>query len=186
MSQLTVRQYFYLDDDKIWKHVALSHLLTVLDLPFLEDILQSPTNTLQKSDYQSVIPNYAVVAKQDSTLRNENLWIHAAQLITESKCFLLDNPIGLTDSQLKLQAFEKIRRYYHSLPSPIIPTNLVKVFISILGLIKQGSYSTAIHALRLAILLLPWQQRKELKQLLTFMQLTVDDKSVQLNPKVSQ
>ncbi|GAB6018598.1 DEP domain containing [Chamberlinius hualienensis] len=149
------------DTDLARKEVAFRHLLSLIELPFLEDLIPV---------YELIEPNCNVEKLlDDSTISTSDSWVAMVKELTDSSCVYYDNPVGLSNEQLKRQEYLKLRHHYRNHPSAIVSTQYNEIFVAILGFMKRKDFTKALQATQYAILLLPYNRRKTLQILLKFM-----------------
>ena len=168
---------------KVWFEVALSRLLQLTDVPFLEDIL---TQTFT-DDREGVIvisnsvPEPCIQHSQqiDGNKENaDNSELSNAWVTVGMECIQLqrDCPLpqrGNVGYSNLMNAEEAgiqqiLLQYYDSLVDSLIPSNLTDLVDGILSALVND-WTKAVILLQMLILMLQTSQRKHLRQLLNFL-----------------
>ncbi|KAL9985007.1 hypothetical protein ACROYT_G007360 [Oculina patagonica] len=168
---------------EVWFEVALSRLLQLTDVPFLEDILTPPI----KDDRTGVIvisnsvPEPCIQHSQQIDCNKENIdnsemnnvWVTAGmeciQLQRDCPLPQRGNMGYLNVMNAKEAGIQQILlQYYGSLVDTLIPSNLTDLVDGILCALAND-WTKAITFLPMLVLMLPSSQRRHLKKLLNFM-----------------
>lgn len=164
---------------KVWFEVALSQLLRLTDIPFLEDILTLPladrrTGFLanHKCVLEPCIHNDSQNKENISNSKSSNVWVTAGM-----ECIELQKECPLAqrgeDSYSNLKNIDKaqihqlLSEYYGSLEDSLIPSNLTDLVDGVLSVLVKDWKKTA-KFLPLLVMMLGESQRKHLRHLLTF------------------
>lgn len=164
---------------KVWFEVALSRLLRLTDIPFLEDILTLPLTdrrtgflAIHNSVQEPCIHNDSQNKENISNSKSSNVWVTAGM-----ECIELQKECPLAqrgeDSYSNLRNIDKaqihqlLSEYYGSLEDSLIPSNLTDLVDGILSVLVKDWKKTA-KFLPLLVMMLGESQRKHLRHLLTF------------------
>lgn len=164
---------------KVWFEVALSQLLRLTDIPFLEDILTLPLTdrrngflAIHNSVQEPYIHNDSQNKENISNSKSSNVWVTAGM-----ECIELQKECPLAqrgeDSYSNLRNIDKaqihqlLSEYYGSLEDSLIPSNLTDLVDGILSVLVKDWKKTA-KFLPLLVMMLGESQRKHLRHLLTF------------------
>ena len=164
---------------KVWFEVALSQLLRLTDIPFLEDILTLPLTdrrtgflAIHNSVQEPCIHSDSQNKENISNSKSSNVWVTAGM-----ECIELQKECPLAqrgeDSYSNLKNIDKaqihqlLSEYYGSLEDSLIPSNLTDLVDGILSVLVKDWKKTA-KFLPLLVMMLGESQRKHLRHLLTF------------------
>ncbi|XP_070533301.1 DEP domain-containing protein 7-like isoform X3 [Ptychodera flava] len=193
------------DISHIWSDVALERLLHIVDLSFLDHVLQfTSTNTKQKPDdiHNVVISN--AFARADSPFMTRNSqsgsdpWIVAALNCLDQHpeslrivASLLDDNGSLenddseeTEFIKKSALFKAVVDCYQGRKDPLLPKEFFELYIAIQELLANDKCERALEAVKLHMLMLSSTTRNSLKRLLDFMAIAASPYSVELDRKV--
>ncbi|KAM5171415.1 DEP domain-containing protein 4 [Mantella aurantiaca] len=168
------------DTENVWKQQVMVRLLQLIDVPILEDILDSPA----KADYKKHFTDYIVSntfldreIMQTLQLPKLDRWLAAAVDCLEH---FPDEQIVMLSQQLppsngdnldlyKKMLFDVIAKYYSQERDPFIEGRMVTILLGVVELLEQGKKSQALEAIQLYLRLLMPQAREELRRLIMFM-----------------
>lgn len=168
---------------KVWFEVALSRLLQLTDVPFLEDILtQAFTDDREEVIVISnSVPEPCVQYSQHIGCNKEtadnsewnNVWVTLGmECIQLQRDFPLPQRGNVGYSNLmnaKEAGIQQILlQYYGSLVDSLIPSNLTDLVDGVLCALAND-WTKAVTLLRMLILMLQTSQRKHLRKLLNFL-----------------
>ncbi|XP_023227661.1 DEP domain-containing protein 7-like [Centruroides sculpturatus] len=170
---------------------ALCHLLTFVDVPILEDILNTPTNMQRVKLFEDGL-----------TIENENVKLHTTPTkyplakefykipwVRAATACLMYVPDGIgklwSVQSCKLHSYKQVKEYYQNLPFPILPDSFLPLYTSILELHKATKFDRTQKALQLLATILPWQRRDQLYKLLLFLNLVAQDLSINVDKELS-
>ncbi|MBN3321987.1 DEPD7 protein, partial [Atractosteus spatula] len=173
---------------EVWKQQTLLHLLQIVDLPFLDGVLQSPVKAEQPRAAPSrgcadlVISNTCVEREvtQSLDLRRLDMWLMAAIDCLE---YFPDQMIVAAGEHLSQQCadgherehmqkkllFDTISKYYGQEREPLLTSHYVDIHTGIVELLERGKGERALQASQLCLKLLEPNVRDELRRLLAFM-----------------
>lgn len=179
------------NDSEIWFEVALSELLQLTDVPFLEDIL-TPTLThdglgvivISNNFPGSCVENLQMkqnADKENNSSESCNVWVTPGM-----ECIHLqrEHPLPqradtgfLNTVNIKEMEIQQIlAEYYGSLLDSLIPSNFADLVDGIISALANDC-SKVVTFLPLLALMLPTSQQEHLKKLLNFIGRSVDTKS---------
>ena len=164
---------------KVWFEVALSQLLRLTDIPFLENILTLPLTdrrngflAIHNSVQEPCIHNDRQNKENISNSKSSNVWVTAGM-----ECIELQKECPLAqrgeDSYSNLKNIDKtqihqlLSEYYGSLEDSLIPSNLTDLVDGILSVLVKD-WKKTVKFLPLLVMMLGESQRKHLRHLLTF------------------
>ncbi|XP_052088816.1 DEP domain-containing protein 7-like [Mytilus californianus] len=186
-SRLKVKTDFSPDAlEDLWKEVALCQLLTIVDLPFLDGLLNEEKSTKKQVRQNLIISN--VVSK------HWNIPLTGVKdpfMKTALNCIeCLPNGISVLEKDFvreatpgsKIQSCYVLSEHYTNVDEPLLPESFIDLHLAILNLVLQQKEQIAIEALRLDMILLPWHTREELHRLLKFMS-AASEESIQIDAK---
>ena len=179
--------------DILRREISAVRLLELIDIPMLENLLESFENYADHDDdYPINSCNLEVEQANkmgrehlDQTLEmcdndQEKTWLKAT-----IECFDLQvkcplprrTEIGFRNSwnDSILGIFKTLIDYYRSIVETLLPANVVEVVCEISGLLQSGKYTECLRALQLLVVLLPLNKSQHLQKLLQFMCLSVDN-----------
>ncbi|CAD5117154.1 DgyrCDS5959 [Dimorphilus gyrociliatus] len=168
--------------EDIWRDVALSYLLRIVDLPILDSILSYEVPQTSTTG----VTNLAFQGKADYSLssvcmhEDEDQWKESALECIECLELSCSN-IDCSGTAGRLQLFHVLRQHLEKTPTSVWPPIFADLHVCIYGLIMQEKRNDTIQALQLAILILAPSEREKLKRILKFMSIASDDNSVQLS-----
>ena len=164
----------------LWFEVALSKLLHLLNVPFLEDVLATPS---EDNSPGVVVNSNGVPCLHKDTEQKEkatnssssdrDVWVRVGyDCIQLQKDFPLPqqgdmgytNIMNITESEV----YQMLCEYYGSLIDTLIPAHFLDLVEEILSLLPR-SKTKVVTALGLLMLLLPVNNRQHLEKLLNFM-----------------
>ncbi|XP_074656145.1 DEP domain-containing protein 7-like isoform X2 [Tubulanus polymorphus] len=178
-SCLTSRDLFGRVAQEILREVALSRLLTLVDLPVLDGLLG--TSNKLKSQNMAGISNQGLNISRTSMLSHcdEDAWISSAMDCLEyipKSLKIMDSYLSETCMKFKkLELFHGIAEYYWNSSNPLLPDGFTDLLVAVLNLLMQRKYETAIQALQMMMALLTISIREELKCLFSFMRAVMKD-----------
>lgn len=171
------------------REVALAHLLSLVDIPVLESILSVPWDMPQTTSvcHPLVIENDPHgISKADSITFLDVIgipWVQAAILC------LPKYPSGINSlwsvQACKIHCYQSVVDCYSSVTESIIPENFLSICTAVIELLKQGKRKYAFCALQLMIIFLPRERRVQLKNLLPFLLLVIEDIFVKVDKKMT-
>ncbi|XP_078000626.1 DEP domain-containing protein 7-like [Glandiceps talaboti] len=203
--RVIMKQLAPTDINLIWKEIALERLLHIVDLPFLDHVLQLmlvDTKTT-KDDGQNVVISNAF-ARGDSPFMKRSLvsdsdpWIVAAlncldqhpeslqiveSLIGDSGSIEKDD-IEEVEYIKKCALFKAVSDFYHNRKDPMLPKGFFELYLAMQKLLSDGKCEQALEAVQLHMLLLNSTTRNNLKRLLDFMACASLPGSMVLNKEV--
>ncbi|EDO43724.1 predicted protein [Nematostella vectensis] len=167
---------------EVWFEVTLSNLLKLLDISFLEPILQPAS---MKTSLSATVYNYSYNELRDSLTNSDKTGGRKGQDIIWQKaaldCFSaqsqfplprgdcgFQNITNLTEAEIS----NALAEFYGSLSDTLIPGSFMELVSGIIGLLECNR-SVAAKALQLLMVLVPSDQREHLKRLLNFMEKTL-------------
>lgn len=168
---------------EVWFEVALSRLLQLTDVLFLEDILTPPITDDRTGVIviSNSIPNSYVQHSQQIDCNKENVdnsetnnvWVTAGMecIQLQRDCPLPQHGnMGFSNMMNAKEAGiqQILLQYYGSLVDTLIPSNLTDLVDGILCALANN-WTKAITFLPMLVLMLPTSQRRHLKKLLNFM-----------------
>ncbi|XP_022235911.1 uncharacterized protein LOC111083586 [Limulus polyphemus] len=176
---------------KVQDHVreaALSHLLSLIDVPILEPIMMTcydlPKVCLKTES--PILENRRVNLAIKPTMRQDLKripWVKEATACTNGPPAGIDK---LWSAQAcKQHCYQTVVEYYQSLPSVILPDSFLDIYIAIVHLLKENKLHRAQKALQLLMMVLPWQRRLQLHKLLQFLKLVSGDIFVAVDKEIS-
>ncbi|XP_049740108.1 DEP domain-containing protein 4 [Elephas maximus indicus] len=181
--------------EDIWKQQTWLRILQLIDLPFLENILEPPVKAqnlhLLKEEYL-VISNTCLDREVILNFRLPEIdnWLNAAiecleyfpdQLIVMVSEQMLQN----TNEETKLNIqkkilFDIIVKYYNQDRDCLLTDEYFDVYSGIIELLENGKRTEALEATQLYLRLLLPNIREELRRLLTFMALASEPNAYKL------
>lgn len=192
--------------EEVWREVALTQLLTHVELTFLDGILSEET-----SDHKSSAS--AKKQQQRHHLIISNLVAHSWHLpltpgsgldaalppsdpllVTAMECIeffpnggnILNDPIfKRRGHEAKLWAKDLIVKHFKDLGESLLPARYLELHMAVLNLLLSNSLDNALVCLQLYMILLPVSTREELYRLLKFMRSLAADSTVTLDPQMS-
>lgn len=174
------------------REISAVRLLELIDIPMLENLLESFENYADHDD--DCVTNNNLEVEQASKLGREHLdqtlelcdndqektWLKAT-----IECFDLQTKyplprkteIGFRNSwnDSILGIFKTLIDYYQSIVETLFPANLSEVVREISRLLQNDKYTECLRALQLLVALLPLNKSQHLHKLLQFMCLSVDN-----------
>ena len=170
---------------KVWFEVALSRLLQLTDVAFLEDILTPPAVTDDRTEVivmSNNVPEPWIQHSQQINCNKENVdssessnvWVTAGmecvQLQRDCPLPQCGNNMGYSNMMNAKEAgiHQILLQYYGSLTDSLIPSNLTDLVDGILCALAND-WTRAITFLPVLVLMLPTSQRRHLNKLLNFM-----------------
>ena len=179
------------NDSEIWFEVALSELLQLTDVPFLEDILTPPLThdglgviVISNNIPRSCAENLQLKQNADKEINSSelcNVWLTPGM-----ECIHLqkEHPLPqrgdtgfLNTINIKEMGIQQIlAEYYGSLLDSLIPTNFADLVDGMICALANDC-SKVVTFLPLLAVMLPASQQEHLKKLLSFIGRSVDTKS---------
>ncbi|XP_048771485.2 DEP domain-containing protein 7-like [Ostrea edulis] len=160
--------------ESLWREVALCQLLTLVEIPFLEGLL-SEEKSSKKSLKQNVMITSSVSNHYNSVSINNitdpfmRTAVGCIECLPNGLLVLEKDFVRGHNPAAKIQAFHVISGHYRSQANSLLPENFIEVHLAILNFIIQQKPETAIVALQLDMVILPWHVREEVRRLLKFM-----------------
>ena len=161
----------------VWFEVALSKLLYLTEVPFLEDVLAAPVKE-KNNDIEVVSDSTPCVSNEEKENRENSLlsdvWVAAGlDCIQLQSLYPLaqQGDMGYTNitNITKSEVHQWLLEYYGSLLDTLIPANLSNLVEGILCLLATDRTKKIVNALQLLIMLLPVNNRKHIRKLLNFL-----------------
>ncbi|CAL1542289.1 unnamed protein product [Lymnaea stagnalis] len=179
----------------MWREVALTQLLTLVELTFLDGILSEDKRTQKQQQRDHLIISNIVARSWHLPLTPSSLNTPSDPLLkTAMECIeflpkglnLLSEPVfkrrGL---EAKVWAKDIIVKHFTSQSDSLLPQKYLELHMAILNLVLSGSFDNALSALQLYMILLPVAAREELYRLLKFMRSLAADTTIRLDPEES-
>ncbi|XP_063046798.1 DEP domain-containing protein 7-like [Engraulis encrasicolus] len=190
--------------NEVWLEQTLLRLMQVIELPFLESLLEAKDGFLQPSRHDEVEENADdTFAPHDSSRLDweilkavgdelaDGWWLAAVDCVR----FLPDQTVvelsrelpvskgdGLDVKQSKRRLFEALAKHYsHSDCSPLLGDSMGDVYTVIAEHIDDGNLLLALEAIQLCLRLLPEEKRDQLQKLLVFMALAANPTAIKLH-----
>ncbi|XP_068128912.1 DEP domain-containing protein 4 [Hyperolius riggenbachi] len=168
------------DVENVWKQQVMVRLLQLIDIPVLEDILDSPVKQDYKKHFTDcVFSNTFLDREIMQTLKLPKLdrWLAAAveclEYFPDEQIVMLSQQLPQSDVEnmdlYKKMLFDVIAKYYSQDREPFIDGQMVTVLLGIAELLEQGKGNQALEAVQLSLRLLRPKAREELRRLLLFM-----------------
>lgn len=188
-----------------WKEVALTQLLTLVDLTFLDGILSEDKQKSkhQKQHQHCVISNIMarnwhlpltpsrIDSSSSSDLRRQSDNPSSDPMIKAAiECIdclpkgtsLLNEPVfRRCGIEAKHRAKDIIIKHYTGMSECLLPDKFMELHTSILNLLLVDNKKTALSALQLYMIVLPMHVREELNRLIKFMLAVAGDKQIKLD-----
>lgn len=183
---------------EIWFEIALSSLLKLLDVPFIEDVLNPTESTEDRVEFTEItnspygrLVESCQVQREVSTDHEhgrrgrDTVWKKAAVScfdalreypLSHNKEFEFHNKIALTEAGIS----NSLAKFYSSLMDSLIPEKFTVLVQDILQLLLSRKRNV-VYALRLLFLLLSQDRQEHLKRLLNFF-----DKSLMSQTRISK
>ncbi|XP_076128924.1 DEP domain-containing protein 7-like [Alosa pseudoharengus] len=192
---------------EVWQEQTLLRLMQIIDLPFLENLLEAKERSWQQSSSldenddeealhrSSFLDREIMQAFRDS---QTDAWLSAAldcigflpdQVVVEVSRELPITHDELNKSidmeQCKLLLFDVLAKHY-SQPdySPLLGDHMGDVYAVITEHLENGNLKLALEAIQLCLKLLPVDQREQLQQLLVFMALAANPQAKRLHKEL--
>lgn len=178
--------------DILRREISAIRLLQLVDIPMLENFLESFENYADHDDDYVINTNLEVEQANkmgrehlDQTLElcdndQEKTWLKAT-----IDCFDLQTKfplprrteIGFRNSwnDSILGIFKTLIDYYRSIVETLFPANVAEVVCEVSRLLQCCKYTECLKALQLLVVLLPMNKSQHLQKLLQFMCLSVDN-----------
>ncbi|XP_067415832.1 DEP domain-containing protein 4 isoform X1 [Emydura macquarii macquarii] len=199
LPKIIVNEPVYLLSKKViedvWKQQTLLRLLQLIDLPVLENILESPTkrkNHHLGKEEDLIISNTFLDREVTCSLNLPELdkWLCAAIECLE---YFPDELIVMIGQQLlqisnkpsdlnmhKKILFDVIAKYYNQVRPPLFTSHDLDIHSGIVELIENGKTAQALEASQLYVRLLVPNIREELRRLLMFMAVASESEGYKL------
>ncbi|XP_013780846.1 uncharacterized protein LOC106465187 [Limulus polyphemus] len=193
MVQLTGQKLGDFDENqKVPEHVrerALSHLLTLVDIPVLEPILMTPYDLPKVSPSKEtfIIQNESTHPSFAKSVVRQDLWrIPWVELATAC----MNGPPEGIDKLWSAQAckqhcYQAVVEYCQRFPSSIFPQSYLQIYLAVIKLLRENKPAQAQEVLQLLLVFLPWQRRQQLHRLLQFLDLVSNDAFVVVDKQLS-
>ncbi|XP_053742438.1 DEP domain-containing protein 7-like isoform X2 [Synchiropus splendidus] len=192
--------------EETWQEQTLLRLLSLVELPLLEGVLQctqasGPSSVWQRNP--EVVPGGSALDRRVLQAFRESqadAWLCAALDLLD---FLPDHSVAKLSAALpscfppeerdgsahlahcKTLVFGLLVRHYDGVKrAPLLPRLMADVYAAITDLLVKAKPDSALEALQLCLKLLPPGCREELRRLLTFMALAADAGEVRLDKEV--
>lgn len=167
----------------VWFEVALSQLLKLTDIPYLEDIL-TPPSTGDSTGVLVISNNIPEPTDQKENINGSettDIWVTAGmECIQLQRDFPLPQRADtsyLNAMNVKEAGIQQILlEYYGSLLDSLIPSNLTDLVDGMLCVLAND-WSKVVTFLPLLTLMLPASQRRHLRKLLNFIGMSADTSS---------
>ena len=188
ISEVAYNIFYISALEDLWKEVALCQLLTIVDLPFLDGLLNEEKSTKKHVHHNLIISN--VVAKHWNIPLSgvKDPFMQAAlnciECLPKGIVVLEKDFVRESTPSSKIQSFHVLSQHYTSVNESMLPESFIDLHLAILNLVLQQKDQIAIEALRLDMILLSWHTREELHRLLKFMFAASKD-SIQIDAKVN-
>ncbi|RUS81013.1 hypothetical protein EGW08_011218 [Elysia chlorotica] len=191
--------------EEVWREVALTQLLTHVELTFLDGILSEESADhrsaasvrRQQQRHHLIISN--LVARSwhlpltpgsnfgGASLPSDPLLVTAMDCIEffPSGGNILNDPIfKRRGHEAKLWAKDLIVKHFKSLDESLLPNRYLELHMAILNQLLSGAFDNALVCLQLYMILLPVSSREELYRLLKFMRSLAVDSTVIIDPQM--
>ncbi|BFZ09926.1 hypothetical protein BsWGS_12965 [Bradybaena similaris] len=181
--------------EDVWREVALTQLLTLVELTFLDGILSEDKYSLHQKLQDHLIISNAVArnwrlplipgltdARPDPLLQSA---VECIQHLPKGLNYLSEPVFRRRGMEAKLWAKDIIVKHYTSLEEMLLPQKYLELHMAILNLVLTDNLDTALSALQLYVILLPCHTREELYRLLRFMRSLAADSDMRLDSQVS-
>ncbi|KAH9505576.1 hypothetical protein Btru_055918 [Bulinus truncatus] len=181
------------DVEEVWREVALTQLLSVVELTFLDGILSEDKRSRQQQQKDHLIISNLIARSWHLPLTPSSLNTPSDPLLqTAMECIeflpkalnLLSEPVfRCRGIEAKLWAKDIIVKHFTGQSECLLPQKFLELHIAILNLVLAGNNENALNALQLYMILLPMAAREELYRLLKFMRSVACDTSIRLDPQ---
>ncbi|KAK3774571.1 hypothetical protein RRG08_035001 [Elysia crispata] len=191
--------------EEVWKEVALTQLLTHVELTFLDGILSedsvdhksAASARRQQQRHHLIISN--LVARSWHLPLTPGSGVGGALvpsdplLVTAMDCIeffpnggnILNDPIfKRRGHEAKLWAKDLIVKHFKNLGESLLPHRYLELHMAILNQLLSGALDNALVCLQLYMILLPVSSREELYRLLKFMWSLAADSTVTIDPQM--
>ncbi|XP_023365138.1 DEP domain-containing protein 4 isoform X1 [Otolemur garnettii] len=170
--------------EAVWKQQTLLRIFQLIDLPFLENILepQVKTQNLQLSKEEDLVISNTCLDREvipSLCLPEIDDWLNAAiecleyfpdQLIVTVSQELVQNRNEETRSDIQKKIlFNVIVKYYHQERNCLLTDEYSDIHAAVIELLENEKTTEALEAIQLYLRLLLPNVREELRRLLTFM-----------------
>ncbi|GFS16177.1 DEP domain-containing protein 7 [Elysia marginata] len=192
--------------EEVWREVALTQLLTHVELTFLDGILNEDAGDhksaalarRQQQRHHLIISN--LVARSWHLPLTPGSSVGGMPppadplLVTAMECIeffpnggnILNDPIfKRRGHEAKLWAKDLIVKHFNNLGESLLPQRYLELHMAILNQLLSGALDNALVCLQLYMILLPVSTREELYRLLKFMRSLAVDSTVTLDPQTS-
>jgi hypothetical protein len=176
--------------ESLWREVALCQLLTLIEIPFLEGLLSDEKSGKKGFKHgamisSSVSKHYNSVSINHITDPFMRTAVGCIECLPNGLQVLEKDFVRGQNPAAKIQAFHVINGHYRSQTHSLLPENFIEVHLAIMNFIIQHKPDTAVVALQLDMVILPWQVREELRRLLKFMVACAEMTDFSVDSKVS-
>uniref|UniRef100_T1IQ08 DEP domain-containing protein n=1 Tax=Strigamia maritima TaxID=126957 RepID=T1IQ08_STRMM len=169
--------------ETLLKKLALARLLSLIEVPYLEDLLPL-VNVKSDSSYSDSESGSTPSFLSEMTVYDDK-WLSAAQTCVDVPLGSCRPAVSWSKKEWKKAAFKLVVQHLSKNKKAIIPTAFQTVFLQIYGLLKENKIEIALQALQFACLVLRQDQRIKLQQVLVFMNSVGADHTVQLSKNIS-
>ncbi|KAL2077718.1 hypothetical protein ACEWY4_027222 [Coilia grayii] len=188
---------------EVWQEQTLLCLMQIMELPFLESLLEAKDCFLQQScrlgnDEEDALNishlDWEILKAVGGSRTDE--WLSAAidcigflsdQVVVEvSRELPITQEKGLSNSldikRSKLLLFDALSKHYsHTDRPPLLGDCMGDVYTVIAEHVESGHLLLALEAIQLCLKLLPVEKREQLQKLLAFMALAAEPKAIKLH-----
>ena len=174
----------------IYQRICLCNLLRLLDVSFLEEILEGlATRECFLNGHTSVFTaaDQATFEQELSPLLNEEVSkgqksIQNHLCVIARSCFMVQRKFPLGNNSAlgfpnlahftRSEVVQILNDHFVSIEDPLIPVNLTTLLDGVIGLYHSAKLKQTRQALQLLLVLIPLHNRKHLEQLLRFIKFT--------------
>ncbi|GFO42738.1 dep domain-containing protein 7 [Plakobranchus ocellatus] len=190
--------------EEVWREVALTQLLTHVELNFLDGILGEDSGDhksmasarRQQQRHHLIISNLVARSWHLPLTPGSSLGNTTSDplLVTAMDCIeflpnggnILNDPIfKRRGHEAKVWAKDIIVKHFKSLGESLLPQRYLELHMAILNQLLSGALENALACLQLYMILLPISSREELYRLLKFMRSLSADTTVVIDPQMS-
>ncbi|XP_072015084.1 LOW QUALITY PROTEIN: DEP domain-containing protein 7-like [Amphiura filiformis] len=171
-----------IESNTIWKEATIQRLLRLVEIPLLEDILEYTENFVHEKStdiHRSGIYLSAVNRRSPRLAKPEtDPWLAAAHDCLEAHPegqIIIGNYHGNTPaSQVLVQnhkqlLYKTIAKLFTGREKPLIPNQLIQIMMMTVALLARGKVLRAIELTQIVLMMMPAEDRRQLKGLLSFM-----------------